>query len=559
MLPPGKSAGNDGRGTGRQGMEMSKKHRFAVLDPDRKNRRKKIRSVIQAAIIALLAFVLVQEVFLMKTYEPPDAPMVNDEGFVAISYPGASRDGSGHSLSKEELTAHLSALKRLGFETVSQDQIKDFYRDGSPLPEKALFLSFEDGQRDTVIYAQPALEKLNYKSTMFTFANQLESDDRSFLRANHLKTMIKSGYWETGSNGYRQAYINAFDREGRYLGELDTDQVTADMNIVRSSHPLMDFLRDENGIPKEDAERMKERISGEYAKMKEVYIRQLGALPDAYALPRPNALYHGMHPAVEVVNDQKIRTYYKLHFNRSRGLFNGSDDSVTDLTRLRVGADWPVNHLLMEIREETGMPVSFETGDPGKADQWTIRDGAAEFRGEKVILTSESGAEVTALLNEPLPVDAVVEVLLGRDAAVGIAYGTDRVIRLSEEEGRLIVRQGKKILSKHEVPGGADGTEIQLEVRNSRLNVRVNDALNLTIVIGDPNPKEGYQLQLAGMPAGPAAGDEEAEITDAVFTHLHITSGDSVLYSDVPSGSDKTKAKVAEWFNHMIDSLMDRF
>ncbi|WP_160162837.1 polysaccharide deacetylase family protein [Bhargavaea cecembensis] len=537
---------------------MSKKHRFAVLDPDRKNRRKKIRSVIQAAVIALLSYVLVQEVFLMKTYETPDVPMANDDGFIAISYPGASRDESGHSLSKDELSAHLSALKRSGFETVSQRQVLEFYRSGSPLPEKAMYLSFEDGQRDTVIYAQPALEKLNYKATLFTYADHLVSDDRSYLKANHLKTMMRSGYWEMATNGYQLAYTNAFNREGHYMGELNADEVSADMDIVRSNHPLMDFLRDENGIPKEDADRMKERISGEYADMKELYTRELGDLPDVYAIPRPNVLYQDMHPAVEEVNDRNIRTYYKLHFNRSGGLFNGPDDSVTDLTRLRVGPDWPVNHLLMTIREETGMRVSFETGDQEKADRWTIRGGAAEFRGEQAILTSEPGAEVTALLKEPLPEDAIVQATLGKSAALGIADGTGKAVLLSVEKGQLVVRKAGKVVSKHQIPRKNE-TGIRLEVRDHLLHVRVNEGEDFTIDAGQLDPAEGYRLQLAGLSDGNAIEDEENAITDAFFTNLHVTSSDSVVYSDVPSGFDKVKDKVGEWFGHLFYSLMDRF
>ncbi|MGM9921200.1 MAG: polysaccharide deacetylase family protein [Bhargavaea sp.] len=537
---------------------MSNKHRFAVLDPDRKNRRKKLRSVIQAAVIALLCYVLVQEVFLMKTYEQPDVPMVNDDGFIAISYPGASREGNGNRLSKDELADHLSALKRNGFGTVSQKQIVEFYRTGSPLPEKALFLSFEDGQRDTVVYAQHALETFNYKATLFTYADHLTSDDRSYLKADHLKKMMKSGYWEMGTSGYRLAYINAFDSEGHYMGELNAGEVSPDMDILRSDHPLMDFLRDENGIPKEDAEEMKERISGEYADMKKLYTREFGELPDVYAIPRPDTLYQNMHPAVEEVNDRNIRTYFKLHFNRSGSLFNSSDDRVSDLTRLRVGPDWPVNHLLMKIREDAGIPVSFETGNQEKAERWTMRGGVAEFQREQAILTSEPGEEVTAILKNPLQKDAVVQVTLGNRAALGIADGTGKTVLLFVEDGHLVARQGAKVISNHRI-AKSDGTGIRLEVRDHLLHVRVNDAKDFKIETKELDLKEGYRLQLSGVPAETDTEGEEKAITDAVFTNLMITDGDSVLYSDVPSGFEKMKDKVSEWFGHIVYSLMDRF
>src|SRR5699024_7775980 len=134
-------------------------------------------------------------------------------------------------------------LKEQGFETVSQEQIIDFHEKKVPLPDKALFLSFEDGRNDSSIFSQKALEELNYKATMFTYANKANTKDPKFLKPNHLNSMVKSGYWELGSNGYRLTYINVYDAEGQSLGEIDENDVPDKTKIEYYNHYLMDYLR----------------------------------------------------------------------------------------------------------------------------------------------------------------------------------------------------------------------------------------------------------------------------------------------------------------------------
>ncbi len=80
--------------------------------------------------------------------------------------------------------------------------------EGKALPDKALFLLFEDGRRDTAIFSQKIMEKYNYKATMFTYADKFEKNDPKFLMPKDLLKLVDSSYWELGTNGYRLEYIN---------------------------------------------------------------------------------------------------------------------------------------------------------------------------------------------------------------------------------------------------------------------------------------------------------------------------------------------------------------
>lgn len=80
---------------------------------------------------------------------------------------------------------------------------------------------FEDGRRDTAIFSQRILEDLNHKATMLTYPETFDNRDTKFLLPPELKDLEATSFWEMGTNGYRLAFINVFDRYNNYIGELD--------------------------------------------------------------------------------------------------------------------------------------------------------------------------------------------------------------------------------------------------------------------------------------------------------------------------------------------------
>ncbi|GJM80231.1 hypothetical protein HMSSN139_27270 [Paenibacillus sp. HMSSN-139] len=74
---------------------MAQKKRNTVLNVRRKNRRKRIRVFLQAAILLILGTLLYHAVFDVKTYEAPDKSAWNQKrGFIALSYFGVGRNGT---------------------------------------------------------------------------------------------------------------------------------------------------------------------------------------------------------------------------------------------------------------------------------------------------------------------------------------------------------------------------------------------------------------------------------------------------------------------------------
>lgn len=373
--------------------------RKSALDYRKKDRFKRFKTGVQIVIILALIYVLFEALAGTDSYAQPDrSAWTSDKGFIAVSYFGVSRSGTPKLIAKSRLNEQLKALYDQGYVTISQQDIIDYYRNGTKLPDKALFLSFEDGRNDSGLFAQPYLERYNYQATVMTYANKMGNSERKFLQPSDLKKMKKTGYWELGSNGYRLSYINIVDSEGNFIGVKDESELRNKMKIDYYNHYLMDFIRDSDMIPTENRQQMEERIDSDYEQMKEIYTASLGFVPNVYMIMHANTLGEGMNRLVSNANESNIEQLFKIHFNREGDAYNVKNDSIYDLTRVQPQAYWQTNHLLMRIKASSNESLQFVEGDKKRANDWKLISGAAEFRDNRIALTSEAGGAGKLLL-----------------------------------------------------------------------------------------------------------------------------------------------------------------
>ncbi|MBU5428074.1 glycoside hydrolase [Tissierella pigra] len=358
----------------------------------KKDKIKFIRSIFQGIILLLLIRLLFNVIFDSNKYEPFDDSLINeDKGFIALSYFGVDREGTNTMISTERLEEHFEALNKNGYVTLTQKDIEYYYKNNKSLPERSMFLMFEDGRRDTAIFSSNLLEKYNYIGTTLNYGNTFEEKDPKFLMEKDLKKLEKSTFWEIGTNGYRLAYINVFDRYNNYLGELNPVEFSALSKYIgrNYNHYLMDFIRDENKIPKESYDQMKERIEKDYILMDKIYKEKLGKLPKTYVIMHSNTGGYGSNKNVSAVNETMIYKHFIMNFNREGFSLNKKETNIYDLTRIQPQAYWYPNHLLMRIKSDTNEDIIFMEGDPNIKRDWDTISGVAEFRKSSIILTSE--------------------------------------------------------------------------------------------------------------------------------------------------------------------------
>lgn len=434
------------------------------MNRTRKAYVKIVRTVLETVfLLALLAFVL-NALFSFNHYEHYDSTAVEKDssgnnGFVALSYFGVDREGDADLISTARLEEQLQALYDQGYVTVTQEDIVNYYEKGTPLPEKSLFLMFEDGRRDTAIFAQKILEKYNFKASMLTYAEKFEENDPKFLSAEDLIDLEDSSYWELGTNGYRLSYINVFDRYDYYLGELSTLEFAEMSDCLgrNYNHFLMDYIRDKYGVPKESYRQMYARISADYEGMNREYTQKIGKLPGLYSLMHANTGQFGNCKKVSSTNGEWIYKLFDLNFNREGFCWNSADNAehtIYDLTRMQPQSYWYINHLLMRIKHDSGLETQFVHGDEKEYQNWNVRQGALECKTEKLVVTSEPESEGLVLLKDVLLQDGQVDVEL-----TGNKFGTQTLYLRADEEMKnaVYVSIENNVLRIGEVTNGERG------------------------------------------------------------------------------------------------------
>lgn len=550
-----------------------------TFSPKKKDRIKIARGILQGIILIILLIAIIKALFSFSVYEPYNSSKVSnnqDSGFIAVSYFGVDRTGNDTLISTKRLDEQLKALKNNGYVTITQKDVVDYYLKGKALPPKSLFLLFEDGRRDTAIFSQKIIEEYNLKATMLTYADKFEKEDSKFLSSNELLELVDSSYWELGTNGYRLEYINVFDKDSNYLGNLNSVEFAESASSMERdyNHYLMDYIRDEYNIPKESYEEMKQRIDSDYKALSKVYTKEISQMPKVYALMHSNTGQFGTNDKVSEINGKWIKELFNMNFNREGFSLNTIDSSIYDLTRIQPQSYWSTNHLLMRILDDTKQDIEFVVGDKEKASKFKEVSGKAEFKDDIIILTSLSeGKGVLKLLNSDTYKDVKVSTILN-----GNIIGSQGIyLRANDDQSdSLCVRLMNNVISIIENSKGSSNVIFSLDLsknKEEKFDIRdggsrkvditlVNDKISIDIdgtnIAKDldvTNENQGsIYLESAWGEYGYSQRNIADDVYDGVFKKFRITDvNDNELYDSSLKGVDSIIYSLRNFTDKIID------
>lgn len=550
------------------------------FSPEKKDRIKIIRGTSEGIILFAILLVIIKAIFTFSVYKPSSSEDVSSgvkSGFIAISYFGVDRTGDDTLISTKSLDKQIKALVDNGYVTITQKDILDFYAKGKMLPRKSLFLLFEDGRTDTAIFSQKLLEKYNYKATILTYADKFAKNDPKFLMIKDLMQLKDSSYWELGTNGYRLEYINVFDKYSTFLGELTSIQFSNFASKIdrQYNHYLMDYIRDEYGIPMETHEEMKVRINSDYEKLSTIYNEKLGYIPSLYALMHSNTGKFATNDKASVVNNKWIKQLFSMNFNREGNSVNLSDSSIYDLTRIQPQAYWSTNHLLMRIWDDTKGKIDFVQGDAEKASKFKSVKGQAEFIDDNIILTSlpkEKG--LIKLVNSEGYKDIKISTTLN-----GNAIGSQSIYLRSNEDGSnsICVQLINNIVNVIENINGKKSiiysTELSKENVDKKIDIKeagskkVNITLidkKLTLAIDEKKLVEGLEvrnqkegsifLESSWGEYGYSQRNIADDVYDGVFKSFKVTDiNNEVLHDSSLKGVEAVSYRIKSSYNKLVN------
>lgn len=117
-----------------------------------------------ACVLALLALGLWADI-RWGVFSPPRYRLP-----VLIYHHFVEEDGdadTGTVVSARRLREQLAALRDAGYTAVSLAQVLDFVDQGTPLPEKSVLITIDDGYTSNLDIAAPILEELGMRATVF--------------------------------------------------------------------------------------------------------------------------------------------------------------------------------------------------------------------------------------------------------------------------------------------------------------------------------------------------------------------------------------------------------
>lgn len=103
---------------------------------------------------------------------------------------------------------HLQYLAQHNFKTVRFSDIADYFSRGTPIPERAVIISFDDGWKSAVEWAYPLLQKYNMTATVFIPTKLIAEKPGKGMRMswNDLVKLRDAG-WEIGSHSLWHPYL----------------------------------------------------------------------------------------------------------------------------------------------------------------------------------------------------------------------------------------------------------------------------------------------------------------------------------------------------------------
>lgn len=136
-------------------------------------------------------------------------------------------------------------MKQNGFHPVSVEALCAYCKNGTPLPEKAVLITFDDGQRSFLTKVVPLLEKYSYPAVVNIigslaelYTQNGETDDRyAYLNRDDIKLLSENPLVEIGNHSHNMHSLAGRRGMGKTAGESDADYaaaVTADIRKAQA-------------------------------------------------------------------------------------------------------------------------------------------------------------------------------------------------------------------------------------------------------------------------------------------------------------------------------------
>lgn len=153
-------------------------------------------------------------------FRPVDSGPRDAQEFVALAYAGISKNHD--EVMPEQFRAQFAALRDAGYHPVTLDDIAAFYTENTPLPRKAVLLTFDHSRKSSYFDARRTLRRAGWHAVMFLWTKPILEEDPSVLRWPYVKSMLRSEAWEAGAQSHNGFDLVLADNDGHRRNFMTT-------------------------------------------------------------------------------------------------------------------------------------------------------------------------------------------------------------------------------------------------------------------------------------------------------------------------------------------------
>ncbi|NCN07725.1 polysaccharide deacetylase family protein [Candidatus Falkowbacteria bacterium] len=143
-----------------------------------------------------------------------------------------SQDARTFIVIPENFEKQLKYLADNNFTTIYFDDLVNYFKGISNLPEKPIIITFDDGTTNQYNNAFPFLQKYNLVATFYLFTNPIDIND-NYLNSVQIKEMSNEGM-AFGSHGWYHLYL-----------DKEKDDAVLNKEIISSKQKLEKILNQE--------------------------------------------------------------------------------------------------------------------------------------------------------------------------------------------------------------------------------------------------------------------------------------------------------------------------
>lgn len=172
--------------------------------------------------------------------------LINDNRGVPVLYYHSVQESANNevTITPKALKEQLKYIKDQGYITLTINQLENYLLHNSPIPQKSIVITFDDGYMDNYSNAFPILKDLNMTATIFCITSDL--DGSYYLSKDAITEMSKYGIdIESHTVNHEKLDKLSYDEQLKELKESkETLESTTGKEITSIAYPFGNFNDD---------------------------------------------------------------------------------------------------------------------------------------------------------------------------------------------------------------------------------------------------------------------------------------------------------------------------